>query len=136
MRICFKTNSHNVLTPFCTALGVQTPLYCVRILYSNEGAFCTELHRNTCVFCMDGQKLILLQCFIILMNRTPFNSIYNTEAPKTHELKLGYRQRQRQLLGVLPAEHQGVLAPARRGNLLPPLRKILLKKSLFCVKIS
>ena len=36
MRICLKANSHNVLTPSCTALGVQTPLYCDRILYSNE----------------------------------------------------------------------------------------------------
>ena len=73
IRGCENSTLANVLTPSCTALGVQTPLYCDRVLYSNEGqtqlycvrilyriggVFCTELHRNTCVFCMDGQKLL------------------------------------------------------------------------------
>ena len=36
IRGCENSTLANVLTPFCTALGVQTPLYCVRILYSIE----------------------------------------------------------------------------------------------------
>ena len=51
IRGCENSTLANVLTPFCTALGVQTPLYCVRILYSNEGECCTALHSDTCVFC-------------------------------------------------------------------------------------
>ena len=37
IRKCENSTLANVLTPFCTALGVQTPLYRDRILYSNEG---------------------------------------------------------------------------------------------------
>ena len=51
IRGCENSTLANVLTPFCTALGVQTPLYRDRILYRIGVAFCTELHRNTCMFC-------------------------------------------------------------------------------------
>ena len=36
IRGCENSTLANVLTPSCTALGVQTPLYRDRVLYSNE----------------------------------------------------------------------------------------------------
>ena len=50
IRGCENSTLANVLTPFCTALGVQTPLYREALLYSNEGECCTALHSDTCVF--------------------------------------------------------------------------------------
>ena len=38
IRGCENSTLANVHTPSCTALGVQTPLYRDRVLYSNEGA--------------------------------------------------------------------------------------------------
>ena len=110
IRGCENSTLANVLGPFCTALGGQTPLYCdcilyrnevqtslycVRILYRNEvqtslycvrilyrigSVFCTELHHNTCVFCMDGQKLLYISIFYYLLSTTPFDNIYNAES--------------------------------------------------------
>ena len=95
IRGCENSTLANVLGPFCTALGVQTPLYCDCILYRNEvqtslycvrilyrigGVFCTELHHNTCVFCMDGQKLLYISIFYYLLSTTPFDNIYNAES--------------------------------------------------------
>ena len=64
IRGCENSTLANVVTPSCTALGVQTPLYCDRVLYSNEGECCTATHSDIGVFCIDGQKLLLFQYFI------------------------------------------------------------------------
>ena len=42
IRGCENSTLANVVSPFCTALGVQTPLYCVCILYSIGVECCTE----------------------------------------------------------------------------------------------
>ena len=64
MRICLKTNPHNVLGAFCTATRVQTPLYCVRILYSNEGQI--PLYRVR-ILCRNASLYMrVLQCNTIV----------------------------------------------------------------------
>ena len=120
-----------IASAFCTATRGKSRYI--------EVAFCTETRVHSVQNCIAIHACfawMVKNLFYFSLNSTPFNNIYNAKSPKTHELKLGYRQRKRQLLGVLLAEYQGGVAPAMRGNLLPPLRKILLKKSLFCVKIS
>ena len=64
IRGCENSTLANVLPPFCTALGVQTPLYRECILYSNE-VLCLAILRSYSVH----NCIAIHACFAMQYNR-------------------------------------------------------------------